>query len=165
MLHFAPEPGLSQRFQSTPSLEYISADLNDPAASIKLDICDIPFPAESFDLVYCSHVLEHVINDAVAMREFYRVLKSTGKAVIQVPIKGEVTYEDPNIVDELDREKNFGQIDHVRVYGKDIIERLSKAGFQVKVFVTEDLVQPEEIEYMGLNVGETILFCEKSTND
>ena len=165
MLHFAPEPGLSHRFQSTPSLEYISADLNDPAAAIKLDICELPFPAEFFDLIYCSHVLEHVIHDAVAMQEFYRILNSTGKAVIQVPIKGEVTYEDPNIVDELDREKYFGQIDHVRVYGKDITQRLSKAGFQVKVFVTEDVVRPEEIGYMGLNVGETILLCEKFKHD
>jgi hypothetical protein len=161
MLHFAPEPGIATRLEAIPSLEYISADLYDKKASIKMDVCDIRFPDESFDLIYCSHVLEHVPDDSLAMREFHRVLKIHGKIILQVPIAGEETFEDLSVANPLEREKLFGQIDHVRIYGKDIIQRLTNAGFCVKEFVTEDLVPSEDIERMGLISGEIIFLCEK----
>jgi len=161
MLHFAPEPGIAKRLKSTPNVDYISADLYDKSASIKMDVCNILFPDKSFDLIYCSHVLEHVPDDALAMREFYRVLKPDGKIILQVPIAGDETFEDISIVDPLEREKFFGQIDHVRIYGRDVILRLTKAGFSVKEFITEDLVPPKDIDRMGLNIGEIIFLCEK----
>ena len=95
MLHFAPEPEFSGRFKKISSLDYVSADLFDPNAMLKADISNIPCPDESFDVVYCSHVLEHVEDDRKAIAEIYRVLKKGGQAVILVPITAEKTIEDP----------------------------------------------------------------------
>ena len=95
------------------------------------------------------------------MLTYFIVLKIHGKIILQVPIAGEETFEDLSVANPLEREKLFGQIDHVRIYGKDIIQRLTNAGFCVKEFVTEDLVPSEDIERMGLISGEIIFLCEK----
>lgn len=88
---------------------YLTADLSNPKAMVKMDITDIQYPDESFDVIYCSHVLEHVPDDRKAMQEFFRVLKKDGWAVLLVPIVGELTFEDPSIVDPVERTKIFGQ--------------------------------------------------------
>src|SRR5262249_12426105 len=77
------------------------------------------------------HVLEHVPDDRRAMREFYRVLKPGGWAILLVPITVERTFEDPAVVDPAERLRLFGQEDHVRRYGPDYGDRLSEAGFAV----------------------------------
>ncbi|HEX6289081.1 MAG TPA: methyltransferase domain-containing protein [Herpetosiphonaceae bacterium] len=161
LLHIAPEPALAAKFKALPHIEYVSADLYDPQAMITMDLCAIPAAASSFDLVYCSHVLEHVPDDRQAMRELYRVLASTGQAIILVPIFGEQTFEDPSITDPIEREKLFGQHDHVRRYGHDFSDRLAEAGFDVFSIRPEDLVSAAEIERMGLSHGEAIFFCRR----
>jgi ubiquinone/menaquinone biosynthesis C-methylase UbiE len=108
----------------------MTADLHSPAM-VKMDITNIQFPDETFDVVYCSHVLEHVPDDRKAMREFYRVLKSNGWAVLLVPIIVEKTFEDPSIDKPKDRLRLFGQSDHVRKYGRDYVDRLRESGFSV----------------------------------
>jgi predicted SAM-dependent methyltransferase len=133
VLHFAPEACLQRRFKSLPNLEYISADLEDPLARVRMDISNIGFHDNTFDCVLCTHVLEHVIDDHKAMRELYRVLKPGGWAMLQVPIKGEKTFEDAAIKSPSERLKYFGQEDHVRIYGLDYKNRLQNAGFIVKV--------------------------------
>lgn len=96
------------------------------------------------------------------MRELYRVLKPGGSALILVPIQGEHTFEDATITDPLLRERYFGQFDHVRMYGTDIIQRLQQAGFQVQAVSVSDIVTTQaEIEWMGLPVNETIFACHK----
>jgi len=135
VLHFAPERSLEQRLKSQPNLDYVSTDLNRSRAMIKADITDLPFPDDSFDVILCSHVLEHVVDDRAAMRELYRVLKPGGWAVVLVPMssrRGE-TFEAPTIVAPRDRERLFGQADHVRIYGRDFTVRLEDAGFTVRV--------------------------------
>jgi ubiquinone/menaquinone biosynthesis C-methylase UbiE len=97
MLHVAPELCFESRFRQVIGSGYLTADLFAEGADVKMDITDICFPEGSFDLIYCSHVLEHVPDDKKAMREFYRVLKSGGWAVLLVPITVELTLEDPNI--------------------------------------------------------------------
>ncbi len=96
------------------------------------------------------------------MREFYRVLKNDGWALLTVPITAEVTFEDPSITDPGERLRLFGQDDHVRRYGKDFIDRLREAGFHVTVITVDDLVQEEDKIRMGLarETGE-IYFCTK----
>lgn len=162
MLHFAPEPGLARRFAQMPYLRYITADRFDRSAMMRLDITTIPFDENTFDLILCSQVLEHVPNDRQAMRELYRVLKPGGSALILVPIQGEHTFEDATITDPLLRERYFGQFDHVRMYGTDIMQRLQQAGFQVQAVSVSDIVTKQaEIEWMGLPVNETIFACHK----
>lgn len=163
MLHFAPEPAISARLAALDCLDYVSADLYDPHATLKMDVCDIRFPDGSFDLIYCSHVLEHIPDDAQALREFWRVLKPGGEAVIIVPILAEITDEDATITDPKERLARFGQVDHVRVYGRDFQERLVTAGFSVKEYKTADLAQGDEITRFGLAASESIFYCKKAS--
>lgn len=161
MLHVAPEPQLSRLFSRRPAIEYLSADLQNPAAMVKMDVTDIQYPDESFDVIYCSHVLEHVLDDVTAMAEFYRVLKPGGWAVLQVPITAERTLEDPAVTSPEERERMFGQWDHVRRYGPDYKERLVAAGFLVEVddFVRE--LGDTKILHYGLMANEDVYICRK----
>ena len=161
MLHIAPEHALSFRFAQNPDLEYLSADLYDPTAIERMDICDIRYPDNYFDMILCSHVLEHVIDDKRALSEFWRVLKSDGQAIILVPITTEVTFEDPMITNPAQREKIFGQHDHVRRYGCDFPERVKLANFDVKSVVPEDLVHSGDIKRLGLDSNDIIFYCRK----
>lgn len=164
MLHIAPELCFMPRFEAIGSLEYITGDLESPLAKIKMDIHEIPFEENTFDVVFCNHVLEHVNDDIKAMSEIRRVLKPGGWAILQVPFffpLKDKTHEDFSITDPLEREKVFGQNDHVRMYGKDYPDRLKKAGFKV---IEEDFVQTlnkEEVERYALPGDEIIYRCEK----
>jgi len=134
VLHFAPEPILQKRIKKT-SARYLSADIYGWRADIKLNIEQIDQPDESWDVVVASHVLEHV-NDQMAMREMYRILRPGGKCITMTPvIEGwESTYENPAITEPGDRVTHFGQADHVRYYGRDFKTRLEHAGFVVREF-------------------------------
>lgn len=162
-LHIAPERCFISRLQAVLGNErYITADLYDKRASVKMDITSIEFPDRSVDAVYCSHVLEHVQDDRKALSEFHRILKPDGWAVFMIPITEEKTFEDPSITDPIERKRIFGQEDHVRCYGKDFIERLKDAGFHVTVSNAKDICSEEEISRMGLLLNEDIFFCTKS---
>ena len=162
MLHIAPEPALAARLMTLENLDYLSADLFDPKAMVRMDITDIQYPDHTFDLIYCSHVLEHVSDDRKALREFLRILKPGGKAIILVPIQGQLTFEDASITDPVERERVYGQHDHVRSYGLDFPERLEDAGFRVQQIRPQSLASQEEIERMGLPADETIFLCLKA---
>ena len=161
ILHFAPEPALSEKLMNIPGTEYLSADLNDPKAMIKMDICHIQFPENTFDFIQCSHVLEHVRDDRKAISELWRVLSPNGWAIILVPIRGETTIEDSAIHDPIELEKTYGQLDHLRIYGRDFSKRLQTAGFTVKVISTGDLADKNEIDRFGLDPDDIIFWCEK----
>ena len=138
ILHFAPEKSLFCEFLKLPYVDYVPCDLF-PTKYVygrnvkvtKVDITNIPFENNTFDIILCSHVLEHIPDDALAMSELYRVLKPGGWGIFQVPIdySREKTYEDFSITTPEGRQKAFGQHDHVRWYGKDYINRLRKSGF------------------------------------
>jgi SAM-dependent methyltransferase len=159
MLHIAPEPVLEALFRRRPQIDYLSADLLDPRAMVRMDITDIQYPDGSFDVIFCSHVLEHVPDDRRAMREIRRVLKRGGWSAIQVPVAAGPTREDPSITDPAERERLFGQSDHVRSYGSDFKDRLEGAGFQVRVVRAADLMEPEERVHLGVPVEEAIHHC------
>jgi SAM-dependent methyltransferase len=166
MLHVAPEPCLERRLKERLGGGYLSADLLDPHAMVRMDVTDIHFPDEHFDVVYCSHVLEHVPDDRRAMAEFYRVLKKDGWAILLVPISAEHTVEDTSIVEPADRRRVFGQEDHVRRYGPDYVDRLREAGFAVEVCQVADLVEREEAVRMGLTEASGEIFrCRKVGED
>ena len=128
---------------------------------IRMDITAMEAPDASFDAIYCSHVLEHVPEDRKAMREFFRVLKPGGWALIMVPVAAHPTIEDPAVTDPAERERLYWQGDHVRLYGMDIVERLREAGFAVKVAYAGDFLSVGDCERMGLDPGEPIFDARK----
>ena len=150
MLHVAPETCLEPQLKRAIGSGYLTADLLDPGAMVRMDITDIGYPDGTFDVIYCSHVLEHVDDDRRAMREFRRVLKPEGWAILLVPITVEKTFEDPTITDPARRLELFGQDDHVRRYGPDYLDRLRDAGFDVTTTVAADFLSNEEIARMGI---------------
>lgn len=151
LLHVAPEPRLADKLRGARNISYVSADLNSPMADERMDTTDIQKPDNSFEVIICNHVLEHVEDDRKAMAEFFRLLKPGGFAILQVPISYllDVTYEDFSIRDGDGRERAFGQNDHVRIYGQDYPRRLEQAGFIVSA------VSPEEF----LDAGSVTSYC------
>jgi len=151
----------SVHLKKIPGLDYVSADLASPHAMCKIDITSMDLPDNSFDIVLCSHVLEHVPEDRKAMQEIFRILKPGGWGLIQVPISGETTLEDPTITDPRERERLYWQDDHVRLYGMDLKDRLIQAGFVVEVTFGWELVDPQKCELMGVNAGEPLFHVRK----
>ncbi len=163
VLHFAPEQAFYKRFRKLKNLDYTTTDLNSPLADVKADICDLPFSDNEFDFILCNHVLEHIPDDTRAMREIYRILKPGGTAILQIPqdLNLEQTFEDDSITNKKEREKIFGQYDHVRVYGRDYFEKLRSIGFRVEeVDYTREL-SSEELDKYRLAKGEIIPVCYK----
>ena len=161
-LHVAPEKCFESRLRERLGAGYITADLMNPRAMVRMDITNIEYPDESFDVIYCSHVLEHVPEDRRAIKEFHRVLKKRGWAVLLVPIMGERTIEDPSIVHPLDRLRVFGDSTHVRLYGPDYVDRLREAGFAVSRTRVSDLFDKDEVMRMGLtSESGDIYYCTK----
>lgn len=163
MLHVAPEPELVPLFSAAVGTGYLTADIANPAAMEQMDIMDIRHAEASFDVVYCSHVLEHIADDRKAMREFHRVLKPGGWAILLVPVIAANTWEDPAITDPDERIRHFGRPDHVRAYGPDFADRLAEAGFAVEVTRPGDMLAPADIVRLGLANGRSgdIYFCRK----
>ena len=162
VLHFAPEPVFSSRLSELPGLDYTTADLYDPAAMVKADLTDLQFPDETFDVIYCSHVLEHVPDDRKGMRECRRVLKQSGYAVILVPITAASTIEDPSITDPKERERLFGQWDHVRRYGPDFADRLREAGFDVSVYTPAEVAGAEAVRFAIPQEEGPVYLCRRN---
>jgi len=158
VLHFAPEQAFYKKFKNLKQLEYTTTDLNSPLADVKADICALPFKDNSFDIILCNHVLEHIRDDRKAISELYRVLKPSGWGIFQIPqdLNREVTYEDDSITDKKERAKIFGQYDHVRIYGRDYFERLKEAGFKVNEVDYTSGMTDSDIEKYRLAKGEII---------
>lgn len=159
VLHIAPEVCFIKRFEKIHGEHYITADIESPLAKVKMDIHQIPFHDLAFDVVLCNHVLEHVDDDIKAMSEIQRVLRHGGFAIMQVPFfnpVGEKTFEDASITNPKEREKIFGQNDHVRKYGHDYAERIMQAGLQAVVDPFVDELSEEVRIKNGLVKGELI---------
>ena len=163
VLHVAPERNLQRVLMTCPNIDYLSLDLNSPLAMVKMDITEIKYEDNSFDVIICNHVLEHIPDDRKAMSELYRVLKPAGWAILQVPISLllDRTYEDSTVTTPEGREKVFGQSNHVRIYGKDYKDRLEKIGFSVEVYnFAKEFGEPTIHKY-GLSKEEDIYICSK----
>ena len=163
VLHFAPEQCFLKQFKALKNIDYTTTDLESPIADIKADICNLPFEDDSYDIIFCNHVLEHIPDDTKAMQELYRVLKKGGMAILQIPqeIDRETTFEDNSITDKKERAKIFGQYDHVRIYGRDYFDKLRSVGFKVdEVDYTSKLSNEDILKYC-LTRGEILPVCYK----
>lgn len=165
MLHVAPELCFMKRFEKIKTLDYITGDIESPLAKVKMDIHQIPFPENSFDVIFCNHVLEHVQDDRLAVREIKRVLKPGGWAILQVPFFPPIpdqTFEDWTIQTPKDRERVFGQDDHVRLFGYDYPLRLAESGMTViEEKMVMELPRSEVIRY-ALAADEVIYRVQKN---
>ncbi len=159
LLHVAPEVCLMRHLRRTYAEggnreDYVTADLESPLADLHFDIQQIPLADESFDVLFCNHIMEHVEDDRRAMRELYRVLRRGGWGVILSPVELDraTTFEDDSITDEAERTRIFGQYDHRRVYGRDYADRLREAGFEVEDLDYAASLTPDERTRFALPV-------------
>ena len=164
VLHIAPEICFIDKFEKIHKDKYITADIESPLARIKLDVHNIPFDEARFDVVFCNHVLEHVQDDKQAMSEILRVLKPGGFAILQIPIfypLRDTTFEDSSITSSKERERVFGQSDHVRMYGRDYADRLRSVGFKVDENRYIETMSVEEVNKYALPFEEPVFYCTK----
>jgi len=163
VLHFAPEQAFYKRFRKMKNLDYTTTDLNSPLADVKADICNLPFEDNTYDLIFCNHVLEHISDDTKAMQELYRVLKKGGMGIFQIPqdLNRKTTFEDNSITDRKERAKIFGQYDHVRIYGRDYFDKLRSIGFNVNEIDYSKKLSANEITKYCLTKGELLPVCYK----
>lgn len=160
ILLFAPEKPIRKILHDHYAPKsYVTADIAPGVADRVEDMMDLKLPDESFDAIIANHVLEHVPDDRKGMSEVYRVLRKGGVFTACVPIveAWDQSYEDLSIQSPQEREKHFGQCDHVRFYGRDFSDRLSEAGFKVERFQAS----PQDCIRYGLIFGETIFVCTK----
>lgn len=165
ILHFAPEPRLSEKISACQPANYILADLYPTASNIqKIDIHNIPFEADFFDLVICNHVLEHVADDQKALTEICRVLKKGGLAILQTPYSAKLktTFSDPGIDTDDLRLKIYGQEDHVRLFGADIVSRFESCGLTSRLARHETALAHIRSELFGVNEKEPFFMFEKN---
>lgn len=135
VLHVAPEEGIRSLLRRSATVRAVGVDLAHPLADRKMDIRALDFPDGAFDVAICSHVLEHVEEDRKAMTELHRVLRPGGTLLVMVPFDASAarTREDPNVVDPAERKRLYGQSNHVRLYGRDLVDRLAGVGFEVTI--------------------------------
>jgi SAM-dependent methyltransferase len=165
ILHVAPEDCLYPVFRKKINHQnYFCGDKFEAGYSYGdqvryMDITQIDWEDDSFDLIICNHVLEHIPDDRKAMKELYRVLKPGGKAILQVPLSVVLaeTYEDFSITDPADRIRIFGQRNHCRIYGQDYVKRLQESGFTVSLITVSD----SNYRKYGLDEREKIVLAEK----
>jgi SAM-dependent methyltransferase len=169
LLHIAPEKFFFKKFKNQNNIDYFPADKFTeghvyPKGTKPIDIMSIDCPDHYFDAILCNHVLEHVPDDRIAMKELFRVLRPGGWAILQVPINynNAVTAEDHTITSPEEREKYFGQYDHLRWYGRDYPDRLREAGFNVTCIDFCSRFSAEEKIKYGLDEKDGIIYlCRK----
>jgi SAM-dependent methyltransferase len=161
VLHVAPERALGRRRSSATNLTYLPADPKMAEADVHSELGKLPFEGACFDIVICSHVLEHVQHDLESIVEMHRVLTPTGQALIMVPVNSRLsqTCEDPSITDPDARKRAFGHRGHVRYYGSDVTTRLDKSGFDVELIDHVDHMPPEGAERIRASRGQLVYVC------
>ncbi len=161
VLHFAPENYLigflNAHTQTNVKGDFFAPGYHYTADTLHMDVQQIPFENNTWDIVIANHVLEHVKYDELAMREINRVLKPGGLAVLQVPMSLDLN-ETIEVNEEIcqNYEEITGQFDHRRLYGLDYFARLQRAGFEVEFWSN-----PNRVREFGLNPEEQIVIARK----
>lgn len=159
VIHFAPEASVA-KFVKPLAANYSSADLFRKNVDHNWNIEEIDCEDSKFDMVFCSHVLEHVDSDK-ALSELFRILRPKGIALVMIPIcEGlDETYENPRAVEgtDTDRWMHFQQRDHIRLFGKDFREQVRRIGFDL----SEKTAHGEDAVKYGLIMGEKVFVLTK----
>lgn len=160
VLHFSPSKSIKTKLESIANIDYTSTDYaGEFKADKKLNIESIEEANETYDLIICYHILEHIKNDITAMAELYRILKSGGKCIIQTPFKSGDIYENDAITTDEERLIHFGQEDHLRLYSvKGLIERLESVGFKINLTTYSE----NENNINGYNIEESVIIAERA---
>lgn len=162
VLHFSPSRALKRLLKNYSNLDYVTTDYESQYEDRNYDITSIPEPENRFDLIICFHVLEHIPDDRKAMEELYRIIKPGGTILLQTPFQQGATYEDATITSEADREKHFGQKDHLRIYGfDDFLLRLKSIGFKVDRQKANQLLDADTIHRMAIEGESVVVFASK----
>jgi SAM-dependent methyltransferase len=161
ILHIAPERAVMPVLRGSPSRVYATVDLSAPNAAIRAELGRLPFRDGAFDVVVCSHVLEHIDDDRAAMQELARVVASSGQVLVMVPVDRSLsaTFEDPTIVTREARQQAYGHPEHVRYYGPDVADRLRTAGFAVDEVDMTDVLTADEAARAVVGRGEIVYVC------
>lgn len=160
LLHFAPEMLLERNIRGTRTLNYVTADFRNPKVDVQVDIQALPFGDGEFDLILCSHVLEHIRDDKLAMRELRRVCSPNGSVLIMVPLSdSKHTREDLSELPPQVRKDRFGETDHLREYGRDLVDMLQQSGFRVVSFEPATEIPASIRARHGLGDNQTIFVC------
>jgi len=157
VLHMAPEYRLREYIEGYDLRSYVRGDLTPQHEAVqKIDLQQIPFPDETFDLVICNHMLEHVADAEAALREMQRVLKRGARAICQTPYSPRLTttFEDPVLQSRDDRIFFYGQDDHVRLFGSDIERYFIDAGFIGRLVPHAEILPDADPEQFGINERE-----------
>ena len=166
LLHISPEASLKSLFNSLPNINYtIGRNYRDNYyyrnERIQMNLFNMHYPDNEFDIIVCNHVLEHVKDDELAMSELNRILKPGGFAILQVPYSNSIseTIDDEFLILPEHKEKYFPKFEKVRIYAKDYPEKLKKANFQVYRFnpsnekteidISKYAINPEEDLFVG----------------
>lgn len=165
VLDVAPEEFMQHHIRKLPNIDYLSIDLESPLAMKKMDVTQLELPSNSFDIIFCNHVFEHIPDDLAAMRELYRVLKPGGWAILQTPIDYQrtTTDEDPSVADPQERLRRFGQTDHIRVYGLDFFDRLRSCGWTVNRDRFVQTLPNSDVIRLALDKNEELIIGSKAT--
>lgn len=162
VLHFAPDYQLAKIINENLKCNYISADIKDGKADITADITDIPLNTESIDYIIANHVLEHVENEYKAIKELKRVIRTNGKIVLSFPICMDIkTIDGDSNLSGAERIERFGQIDHIRLYGNDFLERIKSYGLNVKIYTPKDYMDEDRADYFGFIKDDVVMICTK----
>ncbi len=162
LLHFAPEQGIERRLRALPMVEYTSGDIDTALAEDRVDIARLPYTDKSFDIVLCSHVLEHVPDDRAAIHELVRIVRPGGTVVVVVPIKAAKTeeFKDPSPRPAYaDGYLRIGPHGHVRDVGADYPQRLEAGGFSVRVVDHAASLSDADRYRYGLTPGQPFFLC------
>jgi len=167
VLHIAPEKHIALCIESCGTKRYLKGDLNPSRRGVEMvDITDIKEKDKTFDIVLCNHVLEHVHDDEKALSEIFRVLKPGSIAILQTPYAPKLLQtreRDPSISTEMQRLEFYGQEDHIRLYGVDLIDRIFAAGFDLKLHKHSALLSEFDFARAGVNPDEPLFVARKPT--
>jgi SAM-dependent methyltransferase len=164
IVHFAPERHLSRCIESLGAARYLKCDLYPQAKDVlQVDLLATGLADSSVDLLIANHVLEHVDDDLLALAEIHRILKVGGLAILQTPYSPRLhaTWQDRGLDDPDARLQAYGQSDHVRLYGRDIFDRIASMGFMSDSRMHAELLDGLDCRAYGVNAAEPLFLFRK----